>query len=129
MKSRLNEREWRELRERVMLRDLRFTFHQQHQILSWHTWRTKGSPCVAPVLDPSGSGRCSGRLTLDHVRDHPMMGKKAPDDEKHLVTLCEGHHLELRAGRNWATSHRPLLRDYLTTHYPDMEDTHAEQVP
>jgi hypothetical protein len=38
-----------------------------------------------------------------------MMGKRAPSDERHLVTLCEQHHL----WTSWATSHRPELRDYL----------------
>lgn len=63
--------------------------------------------CMAPRLDPD-AGPCEGRLTLDHVKDQPMMGKRAPSDMAHLVTLCERHHL----GR-WATSHRPLLREYL----------------
>ena len=65
--------------------------------------------CRAPVLDPSQSGTCLGRYTLDHVRDQPMMGKRAPSDERHLVVLCEFHHLY----NGWATSHRPLLREYL----------------
>jgi hypothetical protein len=39
-----------------------------------------------------------------------MMGKRAPSDMAHLVTLCEHHHLD-----GWATSHRPLLRRYLAT--------------
>lgn len=69
--------------------------------------------CVALRLDP-GAGPCAGRLTLDHVRDEAMLGKRAPSDERHLVSLCEGHHLDTRAGANWATSHRPALRAYLT---------------
>ena len=59
--------------------------------------------CMAAVLDPSGSGPCSGPLTLDHVKDVPMMGKRAPSDELHLVTICLGHHVE----SSWATGHRP----------------------
>jgi hypothetical protein len=51
---------------------------------------------------------CKGRLTLDHVKDQPMMGKRAPSDMAHLVTVCEHHHLD-----GWATSHRPELREYL----------------
>jgi hypothetical protein len=51
---------------------------------------------------------CQGRLTLDHVKDQPMIGKRAPSDMAHLVTLCWHHHLD-----GWATSHRPELRDYL----------------
>jgi hypothetical protein len=57
---------------------------------------------------------CAGRLTLDHVRDEPMMGKRAPSDERHLVSLCEFHHL----WSSWATSHRPELRDYLAAVSP-----------
>lgn len=70
--------------------------------------------CVAPRLDRSVE-LCAGRLTLDHVRDEAMMGKRAPSDERHLVTLCELHHTGLVAGANWATSHRPELRTYLAT--------------
>lgn len=52
---------------------------------------------------------CTGRLTLDHVQDgYGRMGKRAPSDMAHLVTLCEHHHLD-----GWATSHRPELREYL----------------
>lgn len=64
--------------------------------------------CVAPHLDAE-AGDCSGRLTLDHVKDQPRMGVRAPSDEWHLVTLCEWHHLHT----GWATSHRPALREYL----------------
>ncbi len=75
--------------------------------------------CVAATLgEPS---RCSGRLTLDHVRGQPAIGslevnneggygRRAPSDAAHLVTLCWHHHLD-----GWATSHRPELRDYLRT--------------
>lgn len=74
--------------------------------------------CMAPQLDPD-AGECSGRLTLDHVKEELAMGAKAPDDEAHLVTLCLFHHVETSAGANWATSHRTLLRRYLSGLYPD----------
>jgi hypothetical protein len=63
--------------------------------------------CIAVRLgeDPMA---CRGRLTLDHVKDAPRMGKRAPSDARHLVTLCEEHHLY-----GWATAHRPELRAYL----------------
>jgi len=64
--------------------------------------------CVAPRLDPD-AGECSPVLTLDHVKDQPRMGKRAPSDMAHLVTVCERHHI----WSGWATSHRPLLREYL----------------
>ena len=64
--------------------------------------------CVAPRLGGS-SMDCGGRDTLDHVKDEPRMGVRAPSDMAHLVTLCEQHHL----WTGWATAHRPELREYL----------------
>lgn len=64
--------------------------------------------CVTPRLDPGAIG-CWGRLQLDHVKDQPRMGKRAPSDMAHLVTVCERHHI----WSGWATSHRALLREYL----------------
>jgi hypothetical protein len=83
-----------------------------------------GFRCVALGLDPDHrcqdkwgrplAVRPNGRmhpahLTLDHVKDQPMMGKRAPSDMAHLVTLCWGAHL----WTGWATSHRPQLREYI----------------
>jgi hypothetical protein len=64
--------------------------------------------CVAPRLGGSFMD-CGGLHTLDHVKDEPRMGVRAPSDMAHLVTLCEQHHL----WTSWATSHRPELREYL----------------
>ena len=64
--------------------------------------------CVAPRLGGSFMD-CGGRTTLDHVKDEPRMGVRAPSDMAHLVTLCEYHHL----WSSWATSNRPALRAYL----------------
>jgi hypothetical protein len=72
----------------------------------------RDSGCVASrVCDclASHEDACFGRLTLDHVKDQPRMGKRAPSDMAHLVTLCWHHHL----GSGWATAHRPELRLYL----------------
>lgn len=92
-----------ELRDRVMSRD------------SWESFRrTKSAyPCVAGFLSPGASAMCFGPLTLDHVKDEPRMGKRAPSDDRHLVTLCRYHHID----SEWATSHRPLLRWYLRNTY------------
>lgn len=65
-----------------------------------------------PLLGSVDDGTAVGYLTLDHVRDHPMMGKRAPSDIQHLVTLCYHHHLD-----GWATAHRPELRAYLASFY------------
>lgn len=62
--------------------------------------------CVAPRLGATDD--CAGRLTVDHVKDQPRMGKRAPSDMAHLASLCYRHHLD-----GWATSHRPELREYL----------------
>lgn len=73
--------------------------------------------CMAPRLDPE-SGPCDGRLTRQHVKDGP--GGPRVTDEAHLLMLCEGHHTETRAGRQWATSDRGLAlqRDHLRRLYP-----------
>ena len=63
--------------------------------------------CVAPMIDYF-CDPCSGRLTLDHVKSEPMMGKRAPSDMAHLVTVCWHHHMD-----GWATAHRAELREYL----------------
>jgi hypothetical protein len=68
----------------------------------------RDSGCVAVALGEAPS-TCGGRLTLDHVKDQPRMGVRAPSDPAHLVALCENHHL----WTGWATSHRPELREYL----------------
>ena len=75
--------------------------------------------CVATLLDPEhvcrdrweqpGTWAASHDLTLDHVQDgYGRMGKRAPSDAAHLVTLCWGAHLG-----GWGTAHRPELRAYL----------------
>ena len=83
-----------------------------------------GYACVAPRLGatdpcldrwgrPVVEGRWPGgqprqALTLHHVKDFLMMGKRAPSDPAHLLTLCWGHHMN-----GWATSHMPEAREYL----------------
>lgn len=91
-----------ELHDEVTARDLRFA-----------------GGCVAAFLAPEH--RCADawsnphtpdfarRLTLDHVQSgYGRTGKRAASDRAHLVTLCYRAHLG-----GWATSHRPLLREYL----------------
>jgi len=78
--------------------------------------------CLAPRLGGSFMD-CAGRATLDHVRDEPMMGKRAPSDMAHLVTLCEGHHL----WTGWATANRPALREYLRS--VNGEDVQVDPYP
>ena len=89
-----------ELHDEVLARDIRFA-----------------GGCLAAFLDPDHECRSvfgephppNRLLTLDHVQDgYGRMGKRAPSDRAHLVSLCYHAHLN-----GWATSHRPLLREYL----------------
>jgi len=97
-----------ELRQAVILRDI-----EQWALRPDRTEMTMPG-CVAAFLDPNTSGPCWGRLTLDHIKDEQRMGKRAPSDASHLVTLCQGHTEDgARAGAQWNTAHRPLLRWYL----------------
>ena len=74
----------------------------------------RGRICVAPFIDFSESQKCSGRTTLDHIKDEQRMGVRAPSDIGHLVSLCEGHtEAGMKAGRQWNTAHRKELREYL----------------
>lgn len=86
------------LREAILHRDrgcVLFKLDPDHQCRD--VWGTPHSP------------HDLGRLTLDHVQDgYGRMGRRAPSDAGHLVTLCAGSHLG-----GWATAHRPDLRAYL----------------
>ncbi len=71
--------------------------------------------CVAPRLGGSAMD-CFGQLTLEHVKDELRLGIRAPSDEAHLVTLCEGHTENgRRAGYQWNTAkpNRIAVRAYL----------------
>jgi hypothetical protein len=76
--------------------------------------------CIALVLDPE-AGFCKdqwgnvispfaiNKMTLDHIQEgYGRMGVRAPSRMDTLITVCPFHHLH-----GWATSHRPLLREYL----------------
>jgi len=52
---------------------------------------------------------------MSHTKDagEPMMGKKAPTDVHHLVSLCPWHHRGTQAGSNWEARNRHRIRAYL----------------
>jgi hypothetical protein len=125
----LTRGEWEDLCRRVFERDLYQVWLHGNQTLSFARWLVVGSPCVAPMLDPM-SGPCSGRITFDHVKDRPKIGdpivkrhtqdRKAPDDERHLQSVCEHHHgLDVVGGAGWATTEaaREISRAYLASLY------------
>ncbi len=71
--------------------------------------------CMAPRLGGSRND-CWGRDRLEHVKDEPRMGRRAPSDPAHLVVLCQGHTEDgMRAGFVWATDrkNRERMREYL----------------
>lgn len=75
----------------------------------------RDSGCIAPRLGGTTMD-CFGRNRLEHVKDEPRMGRRAPSDPAHLVTLCEGHtETGMRAGYVWATDkrNREAMREYL----------------
>ena len=84
--------------------------------------------CVAAKIDPAHACRDQWSnvhgphvlrlMTLDHIKKEPGMGFRSeinPETGQResmarwLVTLCYEAHL----ATNWATSHRPELREYL----------------
>jgi hypothetical protein len=75
--------------------------------------------CVAALLDRSHQCRDTwgephspwdrARLTIEHVKDEPMMGKRAPSDPGHLVAMCHGGN----AVEHWGSANRGLCLAYL----------------
>lgn len=106
--------EWLELSARVKARD-------RQVVLRWMAERgmplprpIDPVPCPAVVMDPLQLGTCSGPWNLDHVKDDPKIGQKAPDDEDHLVSHCATHDERgMKRGHQWNTAHRSEQRKYL----------------
>lgn len=47
-------------------------------------------------------------VTFAHVKEHPMMGKRAPSDARHGVLECAHHN-----GNGWSSAHRSEELAYL----------------
>lgn len=91
---------------------------------------TRDGGCIAPLVGGSVMD-CWGRLTLEHVKTELRMSKRAPSDERHLVTLCEGHTENgRRAGYQWNTDkrNRAAVREYLER-VRDPHATHVDPCP
>jgi hypothetical protein len=108
------------LRETVFLRDAQAIWEVSeeriHHNLSFVRFLAslgarKRPLCLVELLDPPASAKCSGRWTLDHVKDHPMLGKRAPDDEWHLVIGCEYHNIWSPPSRALRQAQRAYLAD------------------
>lgn len=91
---------------------------------------TRDGGCVAPLLGGSVMD-CFGRLTLEHVKEQLRMGVRAPSDERHLVTLCQGHSEDgRRAGYQWNSTkaNRARVREYLER-VADPHSAHVDPCP
>jgi hypothetical protein len=104
------------LRERVIRRDAEAIWlvseERIHHGVTLRKFLASPRPiCLMRLFDPRGSAMCSGRTTLDHVKDQPMMGKKAPDDEWHLTALCLYHNSFVPPSRAFRTFQRAYLAD------------------
>ena len=83
--------------------------------------------CVAPRLGGSFMD-CWGRNRIEHVKDAPRMGRRAPSDPAHLLTLCQGHTEDgTKGGYCWATDkqNRIAMREYLRT-VANPHDAHVD---
>jgi hypothetical protein len=63
--------------------------------------------CIVKQLVPSHV--CSGGLTIEHVKDSPRMGKRAPSDRRHMVLAC----WQANVWTVETSKYRPLIREYL----------------
>lgn len=82
-----------ELWDSIILRDARRIWRQSEKILTFPVWMSlRQTVCVVGYLDQSGSVKCFGGQTVEHVKDDLMMGRRAPSDERHLVACCWGHN-------------------------------------
>lgn len=91
-----------ELWQAVMLRDQRcFLAKVEPDHLCYDVWDR-----------PHGSDDLD-RLTLEHVKEYLMMGRRAPSDERHLVALCGAANLAVPS-----RAQRDLMRVYLRETYP-----------
>ena len=111
-----------EMREAVFARDRLIVSRFMAALGQAVTWRRDrlmtphgGVACPAIVIDYDNEmWACWGRWTLDHIKSGMRLGRRAPSDAFHLISLCEGHTENgMRHGRIWNTSHRPEIRAYL----------------
>lgn len=87
--------------------------------LRWSVFRRDGG-CVLARLEPGHVCRDQWgaphapddlwRLTLEHVKDEPRMGKRAPSDMAHMVALCWWANVGVPSKQA-----RAAMRDYLAS--------------
>lgn len=55
----------------------------------------------------------TGLLTVEHVKDQPMMGRRAPSDMAHLVAMCYAGNVGVPSKKQ-----RAAIREYLASVEP-----------
>jgi len=79
--------------EAVVERDARFIWGLSNETRFFSIWRREqGVICVVPMLDPDNPYTCAGKQEVDHVKERLGLSMKAPDDEQHLVAMCQEHN-------------------------------------
>lgn len=96
--------------ERVVLRDARVIYRKERPGVPFERWiRAQKVICIVRLLDPPASASCSGRQTVDHVKDSPGMSIKAPDDLWHLCAMCQYHNVESPPSKSLRMKERSYL--------------------
>ena len=100
-----------EMWQAVVNRDAQAIWGASGSSLSFRDWQRSrsGAVCIVELLDPSLSARCSGYQTVDHVKDGPMMGRRAPSDLNHLVAMCSHHNVESPPSKDLRMKEREYL--------------------
>lgn len=101
----------------IVERDAHFVWGQSedrmHHHVSYFKFRASHKViCVVPTIDPSNPDACAGKQEIDHVKDEPRMGKRAPDDELHLVAMCQNHNTWHPPRRELRQAERAYLKRY-----------------
>ena len=110
-----------ELRDAVIERDARAIWEAADVNLGFITWRRLHPViCIVPLIDPENETECDGKQTVDHVHGQPPVGtmrktdeggfgKRAPDDQEHLVAMCENHNVWNPPGKSLRRKEREYL--------------------
>lgn len=102
------------LRDHVIARDAEYLWKRYMTFAQWpgsyRAWiRSQRIICIVPAIDPGNPHPCGGSQEVDHVKDEPMMGKRAPDDEFHLVAMCQNHNTWIPPRRELRQAERAYL--------------------
>lgn len=93
----MRDRVTEDVRREVLLRDGECVLHKRDPFHvcrdQWGAWHTADN---------------LNRLSLEHVKDQPRMGRRAPSDPAHLVALCHAANVAVpsKVERQW-------MREYL----------------